>query len=100
MVLMLLYFTWGGFFPEPTFPNQVIFNFALFYPVGFMNGYLEDAGGVLSVYRIAILFNIMTYGLVIVAGIRIPLLLAGADFLTLFLFLYLGILMGKRTKTS
>lgn len=99
MVLMSLYFIWGEFFPEPTFINQVIFNFALFYPVGFMNGYFEDAGGALPVFRMAILFNLMTYGLVILAGISIPLLLASVDFLTLFLFLYLGIVMGKRTKT-
>lgn len=100
MVLMSLYFIWGEFFPEPTFINQVIFNFALFYPIGFMNGYFEDAGGALPVFRMAILFNLMTYGLVILAGISIPLLLAGVDFLTLFLFLYLGIVMGKRTKTG
>lgn len=99
VVLVSLYFIWGEFFPEPTFINQVVFNFALFYPVGFMNGYFKDAGGAFPVFRAAFLFNLITYVLVISAGQSVPLLLAGVDFLTLFLFLYFGILMGKRTRT-
>jgi hypothetical protein len=94
--LVSLYFIWGEFFPEPTFINQMVFNFALFYPIGFMNGYFKDPGGVIAVFRMCILFNLMTYVLVFAAGQKVPWLLAGVDFVTMFLFLYLGILMGKR----
>ena len=98
MVLVSLYLIWGEFFPEPTWINQVVFNFALFYPVGFMSGYFKDAGGIFRVFRIAFLFNVMTYVLAYTANVKIPLLLVGIDFFTMLLFLYLGILMGKRIE--
>lgn len=99
VVLVSLYFIWGEFFPEQTFINQVVFNFALFYPVGFMNGYFKDPGRAIPVFRMVIVFNLMTYVLVIASGISVPLLLACVDFLTMFLFVYLGIFMGRRTRT-
>ncbi|GBG57528.1 hypothetical protein SPFL3101_02879 [Sporomusaceae bacterium FL31] len=96
--MLSLYFLWGEFFPEPTIVNQIIFNFALFYPVGFLNGYFKDPGGVLRVLPIAFLFNIMTYVLAFAVNVKIPLLLAALDFVTMFVFLYLGILIGRRTE--
>lgn len=98
MVLVGLYFIWGEFFPEPIWINQVVFNFALFYPVGFISGYFKDPGGIQRVIRISFVFNLMTYVLAIAARVKIPFYLAGIDFLTMVLFIYLGTLMGKRIE--
>jgi hypothetical protein len=96
--MVSLYFIWGGFFVERTWINQVVFNFAVFYPVGFVNGYFQHARGPFRVFRAAVLFNVITYLIAIATGETIPLLLAGLDFITLFLFITLGIRIGNSSK--
>lgn len=100
VVLVSLYFIWGEFFAEPTFINQVVFDFAIFYPVGFMNGYFGDLRGVFPVFQTSILFNLMTYVLVIASGLNVSLLLACADVLSMLVFIFLGIIIGKRTRNG
>lgn len=98
LVMIFLYFLWGGFFTELNWMNQGVFNFAVFYPIGFMNGYFQQAQEAFMAFRTAIVFNIVTYGVVIAAGERVPLPLAGFDFFTLFLFIFLGIRMGLQAR--
>jgi hypothetical protein len=40
----------------------------------------------------------MTYVLVIASGLKVSLPLAGADVVSMFVFIYLGIVVGKRAR--
>lgn len=98
LVMGSLYFLWGAYFLELTWINQVVFNYAVFYPVGFINGYFQNAKQSFLVYRAAMLFNILTYVIVITAGGTIPFPLVGLDFFTMFLFIILGTKIGYRSR--
>jgi uncharacterized membrane protein YcaP (DUF421 family) len=98
MTLLALYWLWGGFFSEQTLVNQLVFNFALFYPVGFMNAYFKDSRGVLSVFQVAVIFDLATYIPALILAIDIPLSMVGIDFLTMALFLLLGTFIGKKAS--
>lgn len=100
LLLMALYWLWGVFFGEQTMINQFVFNFALFYPVGFINAYFGDSKGGLSAFQVAAIFDLATYIPVLILAIDVPLSLISIDFLTMVLFVCLGIFIGRRARNK
>lgn len=99
LFLFLLYLVWGNFFTAETLINQAVFNFAVFYPVGFLEGYWPAPGGKKEIYQAAVIFNCLTYLIAFVSGVYVQnLFVVFADFLSMIIFVQLGIVMGRRLK--
>ncbi|MDA8227357.1 MAG: hypothetical protein M0T74_06565 [Desulfitobacterium hafniense] len=99
-ILFLLYFWWGGFFTSESLANQLVFNFAVFYPVGLLDGYYRAKNGIkqwISVFLSAFIFNAVSYLLVLWTEIDLSWNTVVLDFLTMFLIVYLGMIVGKRS---
>lgn len=88
---------WGSFLTEVSIASQIIFNFAVFYPSGFTAGYFRTRSRLRDVYIIGLLFNSLTYGLVITGGQIVQLPIVIVDFLSMLLCIFLGVYVGKRT---
>lgn len=102
IILLLLFFLWGGFFTSGTILNQIGFNFAVFYPVGLYAGYRMDPHGVSELYAAAVVFNAFTYGLAYASGglEALPnLVLIGIDFLSMAIVAGIGFAMGRRMRS-
>ncbi|WP_434512674.1 hypothetical protein [Desulfitobacterium sp. AusDCA] len=97
LLMFAFYLFWGSFFTEISIASQIIFNFAVFYPAGFTAGYFRTRSRLRDVYIIGLLFNSLTYGLAITGGQMVQLPIMLIDFLSMVLWIFLGILVGKRT---
>lgn len=97
LLMFAFYLLWGGFFTEISIPSQLVFNFAVFYPAGFIAGYLYQRSRLQDVFLTGLVFNILTYGIAFAGGQSVKLYYVGVDFLSMALWIYIGILLGKRT---
>lgn len=99
LVLILLYLLWGNFFTTGGIINQVGFNFAVFYPVGFWAGYTDSIENFREAFAAVIVFNIITYLIAIFSGLPMgPWVMIGVDFFSMFVIVTLGILIGRKAK--
>ncbi len=99
LLLSLLYIFWGQFFVAGGVINQVAFNFALFYPLGFWVGYRHQAEHRRTAYLTAFIFNLLSY--VVASVLDIPIeswLMVVLDFFSLFMVLKVGMYLGRRTQ--
>ncbi len=95
LILVLLYIVWGQFFTAGTLANQVAFNFAVFYPVGFLGGYRKEK--IFNVFGAALVFNSLTYLLALLNGVRIEnWLIVPVDFISLLILLGAGLYISQR----
>ena len=97
LLLSLLYIFWGQFFVAGGVINQVAFNFALFYPLGFLVGYRQQAEHWRTAYLTAFIFNLLSY--VMASVLEIPIeswIMVVLDFVSLFMVLKLGRYLGWR----
>lgn len=101
LILCLLFIFWGEFFVSDGVLNQLAFNFALFYPLGFLVGYRSPLENLRTAYIAALAFNTMSY---VVAGVSgIPLeswTMVVIDFISLTFFLQVGTIIGKRAQSK
>ncbi len=97
IILFILYFFWGNFFTGDSLVSQAAFNFAVFYPVGFLEGYWPAPTGKWTVYVAGVSFNVFTYLVVLIAGVPWP---KGEtviiDFVSMALFIWAGTWIGRR----
>lgn len=96
-ILCLLFIFWGGFFVWGGLLNQLAFNYAIFYPIGFLVGYRFRLENIRVAYLSAFLFNCLTYLLAMINGIIVnDGILVFVDFASLFIFIKVGIFFGTR----
>ncbi|SPF50745.1 putative membrane protein [Candidatus Desulfosporosinus infrequens] len=101
LILSVLFIFWGQFFVTDGLLNQVSFNFALFYPLGFLVGYRPRLENLRSAYLAALLFNCLSYLAAVVSGIPIESwIVVGLDFLSLLVFLKVGMIIGQRAQSK
>ncbi|MHB8125493.1 MAG: hypothetical protein ACYDEJ_07595 [Desulfitobacteriaceae bacterium] len=94
LILVLLFIVWGQFFTAGTLANQVAFNFAVFYPVGFLGGYRKEKKFYL--FGAALVFNTLTYLLALLNGVLIEgWLIVSVDFISLFILMEVGFYIGN-----
>ncbi|AFQ44641.1 hypothetical protein [Desulfosporosinus meridiei] len=101
LILSLLFIFWGEFFDSGGTLNQLAFNFALFYPVGFLVGYRGKSENLSSAYIAAFLFNLLSY--LIAYLVEFPIeswLIVVADFTSLVVYLNIGIYVGRRAQSK
>lgn len=99
LILLSLYFIWGEFFTAGGILSQLAFNFALFYPVGFLAGYRRRIESPHMAYLAAFLFNLLSYFIAGLAGVPFESwIMVIIDFLSLFFFLLVGTLMGQHAQ--
>jgi hypothetical protein len=99
LILVLLFILWGQFFTAGTIYEQIVFNFAVFYPIGLLGGYRKEKK--LYLYGAVLVFDCLTYLLTFLSGMRIEnWLLVPVDFVSLLIFTEVGYFMGKRINTK
>jgi len=101
LILSLLLIIWGKFFVSEGALNQLAFNFALFYPLGFLVGYRPRFEDPRTAYLTALIFNSVSYLVALLSGIAIPSwMIVVLDFVSLFFFIKVGMIMGKRAQSK
>lgn len=96
LILSLLFIFWGEFFVMGGVLNQLAFNFAIFYPLGFLVGYRPRFETIRSAYFVAFLFNTLSYLVASIADIPIESwLLVVLDFVSVGVYLKVGMVMGQ-----
>lgn len=101
LILGLLYIFWGEFFVAGGILNQVVFNFSLFYPLGFLVGYRRQHEDLRAAYLAAFIFNLLSY--LIASLVEFPIeswTLVILDFVSLVAFLNIGMYFGRRTQSK
>jgi hypothetical protein len=94
VMLVLLFIFWSQTFNFGTPGNQLVFNFAVFYPVGFLGGYRKE--NKFSLFGAVLVFNSLTYLLTLLTGSRIEdWLIVPIDFISLVIFIEVGYYFGK-----
>lgn len=97
LLLSLLYIFWGEFFAAGGVLNQLTLNFAIFYPLGFLVGYRRHYESLRSAYYAALIFNLFSY--LMASLLQVPFengLMILIDYLSLFIFLKVGMYIGLR----
>lgn len=97
LLIFAFYLFWSEYFTDLSIALQIIFNFAVFYPAGFLAGYFSTRSRLQDVFLIGFLFNCLTYGLAFAGGQSVMLENVGVDFISMGLCIYIGVLIGKRT---
>jgi len=101
LILSLLFIIWGEFFVSGGVLNQLAFNFAIFYPVGFLVGYRPQVENIRSAYIAAFTFNTLSYLVAIISEIPIESwTLVILDFGSVGLFLKAGMIIGQRSQSK
>lgn len=101
LILSLLFIVWGEFFVSDGLLNQLTFNFAIFYPLGFLVGYRSRLENVRSAYLAAITFNSLSYLVAVFSEIPIEgWTMVVQDFVSLFVFLKIGMIVGQRAQSK
>jgi hypothetical protein len=94
VILVLLFIFWSQFLTDEALANQLVLNFAVFYPVGFLGGYRKE--NKISLFGAVLIFNCLTYLLVLLTGGRIEdWLIVPIDFISLAIFTAIGYFIGK-----
>ncbi len=101
LILSLLFIFWGEFFLAGGVLNQLAFNFAIFYPLGFLVGYRPQYENIRSAYIVAFLFNSLSYLIASIAGIPIESwMLVIIDYVSVGFYLKAGMFIGQRAKSK
>ena len=99
LILSLLFIIWGEFFVSDGVMNQLVFNFAVFYPVGFLVGYRPKLETIRSAYLAAFFFNSLSYLVASLVGIPIESgMLVVLDFVSVGFYLKAGMMIGQRAQ--
>lgn len=96
LILVLLYIFWSQIFTteNQNLANQIVFNFAVFYPIGLLGGYRKE--NKLSLFGAVLVFNSLTYLIILLTGSRIEYWLSvPLDFISLIIFVEVGYYFGK-----
>lgn len=94
VLLVLLFIFWSQFFIPENLAIQLVFNFAVFYPIGFLGGYRKEDK--YSLLGAVLVFNSLTYLLALLTGFRIEdWLIVPIDFISLVIFIEAGYYFGK-----
>jgi len=101
LLLGLLFVVWIDFFTSGGLFNQVAFNFALFYPLGYLAGYRRHFEDLRSAYLAAFSFNLLSYLIAYIGEIPIESwTIVPVDFISLIIFLKIGTIIGQRVKSN
>ena len=101
LILSLLFIIWGEFFVSDGVLNQLTFNFAIFYPLGFLVGYRSRFENKRTAYIAAFSFNILSYLVASISEIPIESLsMAVLDFVSVGILLKAGMIMGQRAQAE
>jgi hypothetical protein len=101
LLLGLLFIFWSEFFVSGGALNQLAFNFALFYPLGFLVGYRPRKESLFTAYLAGFLFNLFSYYLAYINGISIESwAMVALDFGSFIFFVKLGVIFGKRAQSK
>ncbi|KUO71829.1 MAG: hypothetical protein APF81_03700 [Desulfosporosinus sp. BRH_c37] len=101
LILSLLFIIWGEFFVSGGVLNQLAFNFAIFYPLGFLVGYRYPRENIRSAYIAAFSFNILSYLIASISGIPIESwTMVVVDFVSVGFFLKAGMIIGQRARSK
>ena len=96
IILTVLFIFWTGFFDTGGLLNQLVFNFALFYPLGFLIGFRPELESKSTAYISAFLFNCSSYVIAMASGIPIQSwFIVTIDFLSVLVILETGRIVGK-----
>lgn len=101
LILSLLFIFWGEFFVSGGILNQLIFNFALFYPLGFLVGYRQKYEDLNTAYLASITFNLLSY--LLAYFVEFPIeswTIVVLDFASLVAFLNIGMYIGRRSQAK
>lgn len=99
LILSLLFIFWGEFFVSGGILNQLTFNFALFYPLGFLVGYRQKYEDLNTAYLASITFNLLSY--LLAYFVEFPIeswTIVVLDFASLVAFLNIGMYIGRRSQ--
>lgn len=95
ILLSVLLIIWNDFFIYGGIFNQLAFNFALYYPLGFLAGYRREREDQLTAFIAAFSFNLLSYLIAGAAGIPIESwLIVIVDFISVFIIIKIGIIVG------
>lgn len=101
LILSLLFIIWGEFFVSGGVLNQLAFNFAIFYPLGFLVGYRPKREEIRSAYLAAVIFNIISYVIAIISAIPIESwIMVALDFASVGILIKVGIMIGQRSQSK
>lgn len=101
IILIVLYIFWSNFFDARGLLNQLVFNFALFYPLGFLVGYRSNLENLGTAYFSAFLFNSLSYVLAMSEGVLIQgWKIIIVDYLSVLIILEIGRIIGKHANHS
>ncbi|WP_407308587.1 hypothetical protein [Desulfosporosinus sp. SB140] len=101
LLLGLLFFFWSEFFVSSGVLSQLAFNFALFYPLGFLVGYRPRQENLYIAYLAGFLFNAFSYYVAYIYGIPIESwIMVILDFSSFIIFVKLGAVIGKRAQSK
>jgi hypothetical protein len=101
LLLGLLFIIWGEFFISGGILNQLAFNFALFYPLGFLAGYRHKYEDLRSAYLAAFSFNLLSYLIASIEGIVIESwTIVAVDFVSLIIIVKVGTIIGQRAQSK
>jgi len=101
LILSLLFIFWSEFFVSGGILNQLVFNFSLFYPLGFLVGYRPKYEDLRTAYFAALMFNLLSY--LIAYFVEFPIeswTLVVLDFVSLVVFLNIGMYIGRRSQSK
>jgi len=100
LLLTVLFLFWGEFFDSGGALNQLAFNFAVFYPLGFLVGYRPRFENERTAYLAAFLFNLLSYLVAQLLAIPIESWIVVLDYISLFIFLKAGVIIGQRAQPT
>lgn len=101
LLLGLLYIVWIDFFTSGGLLNQLVFNFALFYPLGYLAGYRRHLEDLRPAYLAAFSFNLLSYLIIFIGGIPIESwTIVPVDFVSLIFVLKVGMIIGQRVQAK
>ena len=101
LILSLLFIIWGEFFVSDGVFNQLTFNFAIFYPLGFLVGYRSQLENKRTAYIAAFSFNLLSYLVASISEIPIEsFTMVVLDFVSVGVLVKAGMFMGLRAQVK
>lgn len=101
LILSLLFIIWGEFFVSGGVLNQLVFNFAIFYPLGFLVGYRPQFENIRSAYIAAFSFNSLSYLVATISEVQIESwTMVVLDFVSVGFLFKAGMIMGQRAQSK
>jgi len=101
LILSLLFIFWGEFFVSGGVVNQLTFNFAIFYPLGFLVGYRSRLENIRTAYIAAFSFNSLSYLVASISEVHIESwIMVFIDFVSVGFILKAGMFMGQRAQSK